>query len=105
MRRVRDMKESKPKEDKMKAKYGWKIGTRYYVQTVTHYYVGTLVALTPQELVLVDVAWVADSGRHGEFVAGGAAKEMEAWPPRAQVIVGRGSLVAASMDAHEARTI
>jgi len=83
---------------------GWQIGTRYYVQTVTHYYVGTLVAITPQELILRDVAWIADSGRHGEFVAGGPPKESEAWPAGVEVIVGRGSVVCASVTAAKAET-
>lgn len=83
---------------------GWKIGTRYYVQTVTHYYVGTLVGITPQELILRDVAWVADSGRHAAFVAGGPANEMEAWPAGALVIVGRSAVVCASVTAAKAET-
>ena len=36
----------------MKKALGWKIGVRYYIQTVTHYYVGTLVGITAQELIL-----------------------------------------------------
>ena len=89
----------------MKKPTGWKIGTRYYVQTVTHYYVGTLVGITPQELTLRDVAWIADSGRHHEFVAGSEPKESEAWPAGVDVIIGRSALVAASVDtAHKSVT-
>lgn len=71
----------------------WKVGENYFLRTVTHYLTGRLEKITAQDLVLVDAAWIADTGRFHEFLRTGIASEVEPYPDGVLVIVGRGSLV------------
>ncbi len=70
----------------------WKIGGLYLIRTVTMAQTGRLVAVTEQELVLEDAAWIADLGRFADTVASGIFKEVEPFPD-GQVIVGRSALI------------
>lgn len=69
------------------------IGTDYFIRTVTHYFTGRLVWVGDKELVLEDVAWIADTGRFNEFVGGKGASESEPFQKGATVIIGRGSVI------------
>lgn len=69
------------------------VGLQWFIQTVTHYYIGTLIAVTQGELVLEDAAWIADTGRFNEFFKGKKASELEPCGPLA--IINRGAIVAA----------
>lgn len=71
----------------------WKIGQGYFIRTITYHLTGVLVAVTDTELVLRDAAWIADSGRFTQAMAGGEFSEVEPWPDGALVLVGRGSIV------------
>ena len=71
----------------------WKIGKIYMIRTVTMIDTGRLVAVTPQELVLDDAAWVADTGRFADAVRDAEFSEVEPYPSGIQVIVGRGALI------------
>ena len=67
------------------------------IETVTKFYVGKVVDLLQQELVLTDAAWVADTGRYNEFLAkgdGGQSTEFEPCPD-GPIAIGRGSIVSA----------
>lgn len=70
----------------------WEIGKIYLIRTVTMIDTGRLVAVTPQELVLEDAAWVADTGRFAQAVEKAEFGEVEPFPS-GQVIVGRGSII------------
>lgn len=70
----------------------FKLGVQYFIQTVTHFYVGTLVAVTPTDFVLENAAWVADTGRFNEFCAGKKPVELE---PCGNVVINRGAYVCA----------
>ena len=74
----------------------WKIGKNYFIRTVTHHYTGCLVGVTRQELILKDVAWIADDGRFAAAVEKGEFNEVEPFP-EGEVIIGRGSLIDAYM--------
>lgn len=66
------------------------------VQTVTAFYVGEVVAVHAQELVLRDACWVADTGRYHKFLQGSPTEQAEFEPlPDGLVIIGRGSIIAA----------
>lgn len=53
-------------------------GKCYFVRTVSDHWVGRLVSVDgPHDLTLTDFAWVAHSGRLGEFLANGRADGME----------------------------
>ena len=70
----------------------WKIGQNYLIRTVTMIQTGRLVAVTQQELVLEDAAWIADTGRFADALRTGKFNEVEPFPD-GQVIVGRGAIV------------
>lgn len=60
------------------------IGKNYFVRTDTDHWLGRLVSIDgPYTLTLADFAWIADTGRLGQFLAtgnGGPAMEIEAAP-------------------------
>ena len=70
----------------------WEIGENYLIRTVTMTDTGRLVAVTPQELVLEDAAWIADSGRFAEAIAKAEFNEVEPFPD-GRVIIGRGAII------------
>jgi hypothetical protein len=70
----------------------WEIGKIYLIRTVTMIDTGRLVAVTPQELVLEDAAWIADTGRFAQAVEKAEFGEVEPFPA-GRVIVGRGSII------------
>lgn len=74
----------------------YEIGKNYFIRTVTNYFTGKLVAVHPQELVVTDAAWIADTGRLAEFVARGTPKEVEVYPDGQPVIIGRGAIIDAT---------
>lgn len=71
----------------------WELGADYFIRTVTHHHTGKLIAVTPNELVLVDAAWIADDGRFADAIAKGTLNEVEPFPAGLHVIIGRGSIV------------
>jgi hypothetical protein len=71
----------------------WEIGKKYLIRTVTMIDTGRLVAVTPQELVLEDAAWIADTDRFSDALVGKREfKEVEPFPD-GKVIIGRGSII------------
>ena len=71
----------------------FEVGKAYFIRTVTNYFTGRLVWVGEKELVLEDVAWIADTGRFNEFLQGKDLKESEPYPQGTKVIIGRGSIV------------
>jgi hypothetical protein len=70
----------------------WEIGKNYLIRTVTMIDTGKLVAVTQQELVLEDAAWIPDTGRFADAVAKAEFGEVEPFPA-GRVIIGRGAIV------------
>ena len=68
------------------------VGQNVFVRTVTMHYTGKLVRVTPGELVLIDAAWIADSGRFHEALLTGVLREVEPYPD-GEVIVSRGGII------------
>jgi len=79
------------------AEHPYLVGEKYFVRTVTQYYVGRLVAVYEQELVFQDTSWVANTGRFSSALAGGGFEEVEPYPGGGVVIIGRGAIVDASV--------
>lgn len=75
------------------AVHPYKVGSNYFIRTVTMSHCGKLVAVTPQELVLEAASWIADSGRFQQALETGDFSEVEMFPKDQQVIVGRGAIV------------
>ena len=75
-----------------KSKSGpYEIGRPYYVLTVTMGIHGILVEVGEQELVLMDAAWIADTGRFAAALKSGNFEEVEA-AEDGEIIVGRGAI-------------
>jgi hypothetical protein len=70
----------------------WEVGAIYLIRTVTMIDTGRLVAVTAQELVLEDAAWIADTGRFADAVEKAEFGEVEPFPA-GRVILGRGSVI------------
>ena len=68
------------------------VGKDYFIRTVTHYYTGRLIWVGEKEIVLEDAAWIADTGRFNDFVAGRSVNEVEPYPSQ-PVIIGRGAII------------
>ncbi len=70
----------------------WEIGQIYLIRTVTMIDTGVLVAVTDQEIVLEDAAWIADTGRFSDALKSLQFKEVEPFP-YGRVIIGRGGII------------
>ena len=70
----------------------WELGKIYLIRTVTMIDTGRLVAVTEQELVLEDAAWIADTGRFAQAVKKAEFGEVEPFPD-GRVIIGRGAVI------------
>lgn len=84
------------KKTTMKNKF-YPYGGVMLIETVTKFYVGTVTDVLPQEIVLKDAAWIADTGRYNEFLKtgdGGGSSEFEPCPD-GPCVIGRGSVVCA----------
>lgn len=77
----------------------YQIGKNYFIRTVTLFYTGKLVKVTSKEIVLEDAAWIADTGRFMDAIKTGKLNEIE--PFQDDVIIGRGSIVDATIWRHE----
>ena len=74
----------------------WEIGKKYFIRTVTMNLTGELISVSPQELVLKDAAWIADSGRFNEALKD-ISKCDEVEPFINPAIIGRGSIIDATV--------
>lgn len=83
----------KPSQSNQPDASPYRIGSNYFIRTVTHHHTGKLVQVTQQELVLENAAWIADDGRLTEALSSGEFAEVELFPAGRQVIIGRGSII------------
>lgn len=74
----------------------YEVGAKYFIRTVTMAITGRVVSVGPQEIVLVDAAWVADTGRFMQAVATADFSEVEPFPDGQQVVVGRAAVIDAT---------
>jgi hypothetical protein len=77
----------------------YQIGAHLFVQTVTFFYTGRLTFVNENEIILEDVALVADTGRFTQAVKEGKLNEVEIFPEG--VSINRGSIVAVSPWKHK----
>ena len=77
----------------------WQEGSKYLVRTVTMTIVGHLRQVYPGELLFCNAAWIADTGRFHDALRDGTLDEIE--PFVDDVIVGRGSIVDATVWRHD----
>ena len=70
------------------------LGKIVLIRTVTLYYTGRVVAVTPVEIAITDAAWIADTGRFSDALAvGGQFSEVEPYPDGRVVYVSRGAVI------------
>jgi hypothetical protein len=69
------------------------VGDQVMIRTVTMIYVGTLIDVTDNELVIVRAAWIPDTGRWSEFMRNGTAEEVEPYVQTETVLVSRGAVL------------
>jgi len=67
-------------------------GNAVLVRTVTHYWVGRIVAIYRDMIVLSDASWVAATRRYGETLTTGQFDEVERIP-NGRAEVARGAIV------------
>jgi len=58
----------------------FEIGKDYFMRTVTYHLTGRVIDIVGEFLVLEDAAWIADSGRFNEFIAGKETSSLEVEP-------------------------
>lgn len=73
------------------------IGKRWFIQTVTYAYHGTLIGVSDKELLLSGVAWIADCGRLHNFMMDPKknVSEVEPFKKTSKVVINRGALIMA----------
>lgn len=71
----------------------FKVGKNYFIRTVTHHYTGLLIKVGSSELIMKDVAWIADDGRFTKALESEEFDEVEVYPKGVEVIIGRGAIL------------
>ena len=70
----------------------WDIGEIYLIRTVTMIDTGKLIAVSDQELVLEDAAWIPDTGRYTDAIRKAEFNEVEPYPD-GKIWIGRGAII------------
>lgn len=73
----------------------YKVGKKYFIQTITNYFTGELVSETITDLVLVKAAWVSLTGYYADFLKNGMADgcEIEPCPPKLRKIINKSNII------------
>jgi len=71
----------------------YKVGKKYLIRTVTMIYTGKLVAVYPNELVITEASWIPETKRWADTCEKGEFEEVEPYPKKAEVIIGRGAIL------------
>ena len=74
-------------------KTAYTLGKNYLVRTVTMIYTGKLKTITDKELVLTSCAWIPETERWADTCNKGVFKEVEPYPPKAEVIISQGAIL------------
>lgn len=57
------------------------VGNSVFIRGVAMYYTGRIVEVSPDEIIIEDAAWIADTGRFSLALRGGNFNEVEPYPP------------------------
>ncbi len=74
-------------KDKPSQTSAYEIGENYLFRTVTQIITGKLVRIHPDGLVVVDAAWIADTGRFSNAIATCDFSEVEPYPDGREVVI------------------
>jgi hypothetical protein len=80
------------------ANHSFEVGESYFIKTVTDYVTGRIVWITDTDILLENVAWIADTGRFATALKTGIFNEVE--PYLNPVIISRGGIIAATIWTH-----
>jgi len=64
------------------------LGKSVFIRTVTYYYTGRVVNVTPQVVTLEKAAWIADTGRFSEAMESGDFSEVEPYSGEVNIMIG-----------------
>lgn len=81
------LKDDTTTDESARGESAYKIGENYQFRTVTHIITGKLLRICYDGLVVVDAAWIADTGRFADAVRDGTYSEVEPYPDGVEVIV------------------
>ena len=73
---------------------GLEIGKNYYIETVTKYYCGELLAIDYSGLTLINASWIPDTGRIHESFRTGQFNEVEPLPDNRKLFLPAGVISA-----------
>lgn len=78
------------------------VGEKYFIRTVTFYHLGELAWVGDKELVLRagTASWIPDTGRFHKAMKDGVFAEAEPFDKNQDVIIGRGSIIDATIWNH-----
>ncbi len=65
-------------------------GRKYFIRSVTNYYVGRVSTITDTEVTLEDASWIPDTGRFNDALVTGSFSEIEPYPH--PVAISRGAI-------------
>ena len=58
----------------------FEVGKKYFIRTVTNYYVGLCESVSSQSVRLVDASWIPDTGRFSDCLYSSTFNEVEPYP-------------------------
>lgn len=93
------VKEKKDGISYEKLKVPFKVGSAYYIRTVTYHCTGRIKAIVGAFLVLENGAWIADSGRFRDAIMKGILSEVE--PVEVDMFVNLNSITDAFVWKHK----
>jgi len=82
----------------------FKIGKNYFIRTVTMILIGKLEEVYDNELVLSTPAWIPDTGRFSKCLKDGENAINEIEPFQDDIIIGRNSIIDATLWNHNLLT-
>lgn len=89
------------KKIKSKSQNALQVGNKVFIRAVTNYVTGKVIEVCKDEIVLVDAAWIADTGRFSNALKSGASLFNEIEPYPLPVTIGRGAIVDATHWPHD----
>jgi hypothetical protein len=76
------------------------VGEKVFIRTVTYHYTGQVVSIDAATIVLMDAAWIADSGRWATALETGTLSEVEPYPAGTLVYISRAATVDVTVWGH-----
>lgn len=88
-----ETQKSKVKNTLKSKEHPYIVGEKYLIRTVTMIYTGILKQVYANELVLTKAAWIPETERWADTCKNGTFKEIEPYPEKSEVIIGRSGIL------------